>query len=180
MNRSQERDNIRAAELAQIERDGVMRHRWNGSAEREKLSAQRKIWKMRKAAVRNDQLTSYDTLRAERDAGVADAQESLERQKNIESQIKSLQAEMKIDKHRSDLQELINELRRDVEEEKGLRREWSIRRAAIDTELKQLRQGPLAGARIKGRRPTERPPGDDESDVNIGGGMLHYVKWIFS
>jgi hypothetical protein len=28
--------------LAAIERNGVMPHRWNGNAEREKLSAQRK------------------------------------------------------------------------------------------------------------------------------------------
>ncbi|KAJ7131394.1 hypothetical protein C8R44DRAFT_731625 [Mycena epipterygia] len=162
---SEEHDNIRTTELAQIERDGVMRHRWNGSSEREKLSAQRKISKMRKGAVRNDQLTSYDTLKAERDTGSAENQASLERQRRIESQIKSLQAEMKIDKHRTDLQESINELRSDVDEEKALRREWLVRRAVIDAELTQLRKGPLAGARIKGRRPTERPSGEDESDV---------------
>ncbi|KAJ6562706.1 hypothetical protein DFH09DRAFT_920579 [Mycena vulgaris] len=170
---AQERDDIRAAELAQIQRDGVMRNRWNGSSEREKLSAQRKVWKIQKAAVRNDQLTSYDTLKLERDTGSDENKASLERQKMLDSQIKSLQEEMKLDAHRTDLREKINELRRDVDAEKSLRREWNVRRSAIDVELEQLRKGPLAGARIKGRRPTQRPSGEDYSDPedrsDIGG-----------
>ncbi|KAJ6582523.1 hypothetical protein DFH09DRAFT_1439289 [Mycena vulgaris] len=170
---AQERDDIRAAELAQIQRDGVMRNRWNGSSEREKLSAQRKVWKIQKAAVRNDQLTSYDTLKLERDTGSDENKASLERQKMLDSQIKSLQEEMKLDAHRTDLRERINELRRDVDAEKSLRREWNVRRSAIDVELEQLRKGPLAGARIKGRRPTQRPSGEDSSDLedrsDIGG-----------
>ncbi|KAJ7874561.1 hypothetical protein B0H14DRAFT_2569238 [Mycena olivaceomarginata] len=51
---SQVRDNATAAELLQIEQKGVMRKRWNGVGEREKLSAQRKVWRMRKSAVRTD------------------------------------------------------------------------------------------------------------------------------
>ncbi|KAJ6619645.1 hypothetical protein B0H10DRAFT_1946692 [Mycena sp. CBHHK59/15] len=159
---AQERDNIRAAEIAQIECDGVMRNRWNGSSEREKLSAQRKVWNMRKGAIRSNQLTSFDSLKAERETGTQDNKASLERQKILDSQIKSLQNEMRIDKHRTDLGVQVNELRKDVEEEKSLRREWAIRRAAIDLELDQLRKGPLAGARIAGRRPTGRPSGEDE------------------
>jgi hypothetical protein len=93
-----------------------MRKRWNGSADREKLSAQRKIWKTRKAAVRDDQLTSFDTLKAERDAGVEENRASLEREKILLSQIKSRQEEMKLDRHRTDLQEQVNGLRKDVDE----------------------------------------------------------------
>ncbi|KAJ7920593.1 hypothetical protein B0H13DRAFT_2421891 [Mycena leptocephala] len=93
---SQARDNVRAAELLQIERDGVTRKRWNGVGNHEKL-------------------------------------------------IKLLQEEMKIDRHRSDLRE------------KAGRREWVLRRAEIDSELAKLRGEPLAGLRINGRRPAERP-----------------------
>ncbi|KAJ7434410.1 hypothetical protein FB451DRAFT_998919, partial [Mycena latifolia] len=119
---AQERDNIKAKEMARIELDAVMPHRWNGSFEREKLSVQRKVWTMRKTAVRNDQLTSYDTLKAERDLGTEDNKRSLERQKALDTEIKGLQNEMKIDPHRSDLPKQVNELRRDVEEEKAGRR----------------------------------------------------------
>ncbi|KAJ7825255.1 hypothetical protein B0H13DRAFT_1918698 [Mycena leptocephala] len=160
---AQARDDIKANELALIGRDGVMRKRWNGSADREKLSAQRKIWKTRKAAVRNDQLTSFDTLKAERDAGVEENRASLEREKILLSQIKSRQEEMKLDRHRTDLQEQVNDLRKDVDEEKSLRREWILRRGQIDKELEQLRKDGLAGVRIKGRRPAERPSEDDTS-----------------
>jgi hypothetical protein len=65
-NRAKERDNIMAIRLAAIERNGVMPHRWNGSAEREKLAAQRKKSKMNRSAVRRDQLTNYDSLKADR------------------------------------------------------------------------------------------------------------------
>jgi hypothetical protein len=140
-----------------------MRHRWNGSSEREKLAAQRQQWKIRKSAVRRDQLTSYDSLKAERESGNQEHKESVEREKSLQLQIKSLQGDLKLDKRRTDLQEQINSLRRDVEEEKSLRREWIIRRTAIDVEIGKLKKGPLAGARIQGRRPAERPSGVDTS-----------------
>ncbi|KAJ7652738.1 hypothetical protein DFH06DRAFT_1418342 [Mycena polygramma] len=149
---SQGRDNIKAAELAFIMRDGV-RKKWNTSGDREKLAAQRKVWTMRKAGDRNDQLTSYDALKVERDAGADENKLSLERQKVLEAEIKSLQEEMKLDRHRTDLKEQVNALRKDIDEEKSLRRAWGLRRSEIDKELDELRKGPLAGARIKGRRP---------------------------
>jgi hypothetical protein len=95
-------------------RDGVMRHRWNGSSEREKLSAQRQQWKIRKAVVRRDQLTGYDSLKAERDSGNQEHKESVEREKTIQMQIKSLQGDPKLDRRRTDLQEQINLLRREM------------------------------------------------------------------
>ncbi|KAJ7478937.1 hypothetical protein FB451DRAFT_1172066 [Mycena latifolia] len=110
---AQERDNKRAEEIAQVERDGVMHHRLNGAGECEK-------------------------------------------------QIKSIQAEQQLDRHRTDLKVAVNELRADIEAEKAGRREWAIRRGEIDEELEGLRKGPLAGARIKGRRPTERPSGEGD------------------
>ncbi|KAJ7802460.1 hypothetical protein B0H13DRAFT_2496433, partial [Mycena leptocephala] len=147
-NWTKERDNIMAIRLVGIERNGVMPHRWNGSAEREKLAAQRKKSKM-------------NSLKADRESGVQENKDSLERQRALESQIKSIQEEMRLDSHRTDLKEQVNELRKDVEEEKSLRREWTIRRGIIDGELAELRQGELAGVRIQGRRPAERPSGDE-------------------
>ncbi|KAJ7503261.1 hypothetical protein B0H11DRAFT_2273963 [Mycena galericulata] len=162
------RDNVKVKEMAQTERDGVMRHRWNGSAEREKLSAQRQVSKLRKTAIRNDQLNSYETLKAEREAGTNEHKASSERQRALESQIKSLQEEMKLDKHRTDLKEQVNDLRRDIEEEKALRRDWLLRRNQIETNLNQLKAGPLAGFRIGGRRPAARPSGQADSGVATG------------
>ncbi|KAJ7894026.1 hypothetical protein B0H13DRAFT_2276534 [Mycena leptocephala] len=179
---SQARDNVRATELLQIERDGVTRKRWNGVGNREKLSAQRKVWRMKATAIRNDQLNSYDSLKSDRDAGLEDNKASLERQKQFEAEIKSLQEEMKIDRHRSDLKEKVIMLRREIDEEKAGRREWALRRAEIDSELAKLRGGPLAGVRINGRRPAERPLDDaqtapdaslveNEEDADLYGGV---------
>jgi LytS/YehU family sensor histidine kinase len=98
-----------------------MRKRWNGVGEREKLSAQRKVWRMQKSAVRTDQLTSFESLKAERTAGTEENKASLQREKIFQSEIKSLQDDMKLDSHRSDLREQINTLRREIEEEKDAR-----------------------------------------------------------
>ncbi|KAJ7930810.1 hypothetical protein B0H13DRAFT_2530658 [Mycena leptocephala] len=161
-----------AIRLAAIERNGVMPHRSNGSAEREKLAAQRKRWKMEKSTVHRDQLTNYDSLKADQESGVQENKDSLERQQVLESQIKSIQEEMRLDSHRTDLKEQVNELRRDVEEEKSLRRAWTIRRGIIDAELTKLRKGELAGVRIQSRRPDERPS-NDESVASASGSNSH-------
>ncbi|KAJ6469689.1 hypothetical protein DFH09DRAFT_1344690 [Mycena vulgaris] len=158
--KSQERDNIKAQELTVLERDGMIQKRCNGNAEREKLAAQRKIWAARKAANHSDQITSYETLKAERDTIAEDNKASLERQRTLEGEIKSLQEQMKLDRHRSDLKEQFIAIRRDVDDEKSLRCEWNIRRGEVVKELEQLRKGGLAGVHLEGRRPSERPSGD--------------------
>ncbi|KAJ7686097.1 hypothetical protein B0H17DRAFT_1137130 [Mycena rosella] len=66
---SQERDNTKAANLLQIERDGVMH--------REKLSTLRKVCRMCQSSIRKDQLTSFEALQVERDAGAKDNTASL-------------------------------------------------------------------------------------------------------
>ncbi|KAJ7907501.1 hypothetical protein B0H13DRAFT_1879546 [Mycena leptocephala] len=83
------------------------------------------------------------------------------RMKSIQEEIK-----MKMDKHHIDLKENVIMLRKDVEEEKSLRRMWKLRRTAIDLELEQLRKGPLAGVRFHNRPTTERPSEDDSSIVD--------------
>jgi hypothetical protein len=120
----------------------------------------------------HDQLTSYDTLKEERDSGSEENKASLERQRSLEAQIKLLQDDMKLDRHRTDLQEQIIALRRNVDAEKSIRREWAVRRAEIDKEIQRLRDSGLAGARLKGKRPSERPVGDDVPSVAApeGGG----------
>ncbi|KAJ7696379.1 hypothetical protein B0H14DRAFT_3657792 [Mycena olivaceomarginata] len=128
---SQECDNIKAQELTLLERDGMIQKRWNGNPERKKLVAQRKIWAARKAA----------DCSAERDTIAEDNKASLERQRTLEAEIKSLQEQMKLDRHRSDLKEEFIVIRRDVDDENSLRREWNIRREEIVKELEQLRKG---------------------------------------
>ncbi|KAJ7834423.1 hypothetical protein B0H13DRAFT_1914089 [Mycena leptocephala] len=109
-------------------------------------------------------------------------QASLDRQKQLEAEIKLLQEEMKIERHRSDLREKVTMLRREIDEEKAGRREWVLRRAEIDSELAKLRGGPLAGVRINGRRPAERPLDnaqtapdesliENEEDADLSGGV---------
>jgi hypothetical protein len=151
-----------AAELLLFNDNGVMRHRFNGSGHREKLSAQRKVWNMRKTANRNNQITGWEALRAEREDGNTEHKQSIARQKILEGEIKALQEALKLDKRRTDVKLDINALRKDVEEEKNGRREWVTRRADIDIQLEELRSGPLAGTRLNGRRPAERPTGDPE------------------
>ncbi|KAJ7094163.1 hypothetical protein C8R44DRAFT_749669 [Mycena epipterygia] len=88
-------------------------------------------------------LNNYDTLKLERDNGTEENKTSLARQRELESEIKSLQEQLKIDKRRTDLKERISGLRSDTTDEQTLRREWVIHRAAIDMELETLRKGPL-------------------------------------
>jgi hypothetical protein len=121
---------------------------------------------MWKTTTRNEQITGYEALRFECDTGVGDHKASIEHQKTLEQEIKLLQEDLKLDKRHTDLREKINILRADIEEEKAGRRAWVVRRTEIDTELASLRSGPLAGTRINGRRPTERPAGDVEPPIS--------------
>ncbi|KAJ7196013.1 hypothetical protein B0H12DRAFT_1245429 [Mycena haematopus] len=81
--------------------------------------------------------------------------------------IKSLQEEMKLDRHRTDLQEQVVAMRGEVDAEKAIRREWAVRRLELDKEIERLRKGGLAGVRLKGRRPTERPSGEEAPSADI-------------
>jgi hypothetical protein len=54
----------------------------------------------------------------------------------------------------------------DIKEEKAGHCAWVVRWTEIDTELTSLRSGPLAGTRINGRRPIERPVGDVEPPIS--------------
>ncbi|KAK6985119.1 hypothetical protein R3P38DRAFT_3450565 [Favolaschia claudopus] len=163
---AQERDNIKVRELAAIDRNAVMPKRWNGAAARERHAAQRRNWAARKTAERNDQLTSYDTLKKELETGAEENRQSLGRQKELEAEIKTLQEELVIDKRRGDFKERINALRKDVDEEKSERREWAVRRQQLNSELDRLRKEELAGVRINGRRP-ERPSGEEHTRESL-------------
>ncbi|KAJ6546586.1 hypothetical protein B0H10DRAFT_1969617 [Mycena sp. CBHHK59/15] len=143
----EKRDNIKAQELVLMEHDGVTPNRWNGSAQREKLSGQHQKWEAHKAAIRNSQLTSYDTLKEERNSGAEENKASRERQRSLEAQ---MQDKMKLDWHHTDLQEQVIALWKDVKAEMSIRREWAVRRAEIDKEIQRLRDSRLAGARLKG------------------------------
>jgi hypothetical protein len=50
-----------------------------------------------------------------------------------------------------------------------------LRRAEIDSELAKLRGEPLAGLRINGRRPAERPLGSGTSDVELKAACSYFM-----
>ncbi|KAK7035592.1 hypothetical protein R3P38DRAFT_2771217 [Favolaschia claudopus] len=74
----------------------------------------------------------------------------------------------RLEKHRSDYKESIVELRREIDEEKDLRRKSTLRQKEIDAKRTELRKGGLAGVRINGRRPNARPDEDPASEPEAG------------
>ncbi|KAJ7106000.1 hypothetical protein C8R44DRAFT_745647 [Mycena epipterygia] len=145
---TQERDKDDIDEIHQIARDGIMRKRWNGPSERERLAEQRAGWSVRKRDERNDDLATYDALAQDREEGQEEWRFSLARGHVLQEQIQLVQAELKLDKRRTDLSEEIKTLRAAVEFEKQARRDWVVRRGQIDVEMKALRAGPLKGVQI--------------------------------
>ncbi|KAJ7817700.1 hypothetical protein B0H14DRAFT_3877419 [Mycena olivaceomarginata] len=129
------RDNVQVDEIHQIIRDGVMRKRWNGPSEREKLSAQRKGWAAKAAFERNEHLIAFDELSQERDEGQEEWKFSLSRQKAIQGQIEELQEQLKVDRRREDLKTEVKVLRLEIDAEKQNRRDWVSRRGEIDAKL---------------------------------------------
>ncbi|KAJ7697773.1 hypothetical protein B0H14DRAFT_3655259 [Mycena olivaceomarginata] len=168
-----ERSNIYAArtfarnptvdEIHQIIRDGVMRKRWNGPSEREKLSAQRKGWAAKAAFERNEHLIAFNELSQEREEGQEEWKFSLSRQKAIQGEIEELQEQLKVDRRREDLKTEVKVLRLEIDAEKQNRRDWVSRRGEIDAKLRELRTGPLKGVQIQGRH----TPIDSNSDAPI-------------
>ncbi|KAJ7203077.1 hypothetical protein GGX14DRAFT_652541 [Mycena pura] len=150
------RDNEQADQLCQMMRSGVLRRRWNGPAQREKRSEQRKLWASKASFERNEVLVAFDELTQEREEGQEEWRFSLSRQKEIEVEIEGLQAELKRDKKREDLKTEVKVLRLEVNAEKQARREWVARRGEIDAELRELRAGPLKGVPLVGRRRHDR------------------------
>lgn len=148
VSRTQERDKDDIDEIHQIARDGIMRKRWNGPSERERLAEQRAGWSVRKRDERNDDLATYDALAQDREEGQEEWRFSLARGHALQEQIQLVQAELKLDKRRTDLSEEIKTLRAAVEFEKQARHDWVVRRGQIDVEMKALRAGPLKGVQI--------------------------------
>ncbi|KAF8169544.1 hypothetical protein K438DRAFT_1941264 [Mycena galopus ATCC 62051] len=135
---TQKRDKDDVEEIHQIVRDGIMRKHWNGPSEREHLSEQRVVWSARQREERNDDLATYDALAKDREEGQEEWRFSLTRGHALQEQIQLVQAELKLDKRRTDLSEELNTLRAALEFEKQARRE-------IDTQMKVLRGIPLKG-----------------------------------
>ncbi|KAJ7842468.1 hypothetical protein B0H14DRAFT_3139909 [Mycena olivaceomarginata] len=157
------RDNVQVDEIHQIIRDGVMRKRWNGPSEREKLSAQRKGWAAKAAFERNEHLIAFDELSQEREEGQEEWKFSLSLQKAIQGEIEELQEQLKVDRRREDLKTEVKVLRLEIDAEKQNRRDWVSRRGEIDAKLRELRTGPLKGVQIQGRH----TPIDSNSDAPI-------------
>ncbi|KAJ7337368.1 hypothetical protein DFH08DRAFT_252732 [Mycena albidolilacea] len=145
------RDNVQVDEIHRIIRNGVMRKRWNGPSEREKLSAQRKGWATKAAFERSEHLIAFDELTQEREEGQEEWKFSLSRQKAIQGEIEELQEQLKADRRREDLRTEVKVLRLEIDAEKQNRRDWVSHRGEIDSKLRELRTGPLKGVQIHGR-----------------------------
>ncbi|KAJ7432682.1 hypothetical protein FB451DRAFT_1196856 [Mycena latifolia] len=117
---TQERDKDDIDEIRQIARDG---------------------WTARKRDERNDDLATYDALAQDREEGQEEWRFSLARGHALQEQIQLVQAELKLDKRRTDLSEEIKTLRAAVEFEKQARRDWVVRRGQLDVEMKVLQAG---------------------------------------
>ncbi|KAJ7885926.1 hypothetical protein B0H14DRAFT_2563623 [Mycena olivaceomarginata] len=140
---TQERDKDDVEEIHQIVRDGIMCKHWNGPSERKHLSDQRAGWSARQREERNDDLATYDALAKDREEGQEEWRFSLTRGHALQEQIQLVQAELKLDKRRTDLSEELKTLRAALEFEKQARRDWVTQRGEIDTQMKVLRAGPL-------------------------------------
>jgi hypothetical protein len=159
-----------ADELDVITRTGVMPHRWNGVTEREKLSSQRNKWSHVQKSLRDSQLSLFDDLTKELDIGNSRNQESLDSEKGLLVEVKDIRAMLKLEK-RPDLKVELDGKLKEVEAGKVGRRQWAVRKKEITTELKALKDNGLAGARVNGRRKSDRPSGDT-SLVNKDPDML--------
>ncbi|KAJ7635373.1 hypothetical protein FB45DRAFT_1026254 [Roridomyces roridus] len=167
-------DETQVDKLMQSVSTGVMRKRWNGIGQREKLSAQRHTWGAHKASERNEHLQLFDELRAEREEGQVEWQFSLSRQKVIQAEIDELRAQLKVDGRRTDLKQEMKILRLDISSQAHARREWVKRRGEIDDQLRELRSGPLKGVQINGRRMGDAETSvESEADVTDSNPGLH-------
>ncbi|KAJ7915765.1 hypothetical protein B0H13DRAFT_1871770 [Mycena leptocephala] len=153
---TQERDKDEIDEIHQIARDA------RGLAE------QRAGWSARKRDERNDDLATYDALAQDREEGQEEWRFSLARGHALQEQIQLVQAELKLDKRRTDLSEEIKTLRAAVEFEKQARRDWVVRRGQIDVEMKALRAGPLKGVQINRTRTTTDQTDNMIPDTELG------------
>lgn len=154
-----------------MEGAGILRDRWNGPAKRERHSAQRKAWKHAKETKRADQLSQYDKLMEELTSGNLQRKESLDRTKHLEDEITEIRRTSGMSLS-SDLRSKVQELQEKCLHEKQMRRDWNSCRRKIENTLQTLKGEGLTGARLNGRRPTERPsnlnPGLASVDVNSG------------
>ncbi|CAK5283218.1 unnamed protein product, partial [Mycena citricolor] len=150
---AEERDKLRAAELVQIEQEGIGRKRNNTLFNREKLALQRQSWKSRQETERREGLETLQSLQADLDAVRQGNKDSLERDRSIRDRIRAIQTDLDIDRRRQDLRVQIKALQDDLATELSLRRDLRLQKEDIDTRIKALRSTSLAGVQIRGRRP---------------------------
>nr|GAT54288.1 predicted protein [Mycena chlorophos] len=149
--KKQIKDNKQVDEIRQISRNGVMRKRWNGPAHREKLSGQRKTWALKQASERDQDLSTFDSLMEEREDGEEERKLSMARTHALSGDLRELNKQIKAERGRTDLKEEAKLLRREVQAEKKIRDDWSVRRAEIDGLVSALREGPLKGLQLRAR-----------------------------
>ncbi|KAJ7218431.1 hypothetical protein GGX14DRAFT_329747, partial [Mycena pura] len=154
--KAEERDDTRHDEFLQIEHDGVTSKHWNSPFNRERLSAQRWVSKMRKNTALRMQVAEYESAQHELDAGRAAWRASLDREKELKATLATIKVSLAATKDtasKNELKEQVKEVSAEIRKEMDARRAWNARRGEISTVIDELRKGDLRGVRIQGRRP---------------------------
>ncbi|CAK5276887.1 unnamed protein product [Mycena citricolor] len=175
---AEERDNIRVRELLQIELEGVGPKRNNDIYNREKRGLQRRQWTLRKQVQRDANLNNYDNLRAEIELIGEQNQVSLDRERQIRTDIQRLQGELAIDKRRHELKQEIAQLREEAAAEAALRRNLRIQKEETDAKANALRATSLSGVRIQGCRKDSRPSNPDTAATDRSGIDCEYLNHV--
>ncbi|CAK5283656.1 unnamed protein product [Mycena citricolor] len=175
---AEERDNIRVRELLQIELEGVGPKRNNDIYNREKRGLQRRQWTLQKQAQRDADLNNYDNLRAEIELIGEQNQVSLDRERQIRTDIQRLQGELAIDKRRHELKQEIAQLREEAAAEAALRRNLRIQKEETDAKANALRATSLSGVRIQGCHKDSRPSNPDTAATDRSGIDCEYLNHV--
>lgn len=129
-----------------------MPKRWNGVSERERFRAQRQKWAHNKAATREDHISDYDQLQGKHAQVDASIKESLAKQRELDVQIKDMRQELKLNPTHADLKYKVSALVQERVLEEASRRELREHKRSLDDQVAKLKEGPLNGTRLNGRR----------------------------
>jgi hypothetical protein len=140
-----------------MEQQGVLHQRNSSLLHRDKRALQRQSFAAAANLARVTDLNTYDELQHALDSYTAENKASLARDKELKAEYDNLKLTLTDDFRRADVKVEMADLRKQVAAELEHRRELRSTISELDTKLKELRHGPLAGVRIKGRRRVSSP-----------------------
>ncbi|KAF8803076.1 hypothetical protein BYT27DRAFT_7260409 [Phlegmacium glaucopus] len=126
-----------ANEMEAMEQNAVLPKRWNGPLEQEHLNSQHPAWGHAKQKDHEDKIAHYDEA------------ESLNLDKLLQAQIKTLQDNPEID-----WKEKIKALQQQVEDKRKTWQGYKNRQQAINKYIQELKNNGLSGTHMNGHQPT--------------------------